>query len=113
MLQTHQDVVAMEMLRQIKEMRGEFLQKYQELLALSNKGKDKYSIYLDALEVIKDIKYPEDYIDLNSLINIYFTDTWFIAEDSNGLWHSAAVGENKQYDVLLNNLGANINRGGR
>lgn len=113
MLQTHQDVVAMEMLRQIKEMRGEFLQKYQELLALSNKGKDKYSIYLDALEVIKDIKYPQDYIDLNSLINIYFTDTWFIAEDSNGLWHSAAVGENKQYDVLLNNLGANINRGGR
>src|SRR5699024_526594 len=57
MLQTHQDVVAMEMLRQIKEMRVEFLQKYKELLALYNKEKDKYSIYLDALEVIKNIKY--------------------------------------------------------
>ncbi len=82
MLKIHQEVAAMELLREIKKIDEQFYQKYQELFRImKDKKRDLYSDFKDLVEIIKDILQEKGLniqIDFYNIKTIYYTEDWFI-----------------------------------
>lgn len=108
-LKNHQDVLAMEMLRHIKELQEKSILLYREIFNLNSEARiDKYKEFCDALDSIKaiyeKIALPMDF-DIYSLNKIHYSDDWFIAADYSGELHYECIeGAGYQFLIVLNDI---------
>ena len=104
-----QPALANELLRQIRDLKNRFSEKYQQLFAVSpNTRIDSYKEYDDALNTIKEIcQETSANIDFGDtpLSEIYYTDNWFIALDSTGkLYYDCINGSEYQFLIVLEDI---------
>ena len=118
LLKNHQEVLAMEMLREIRRIKENFNEKYQELFKIStNHRVDQFKEFNDAYQTIKTIYEEIDSqldFDIYTAKRIYYSDNWFVAVDLNGELHYECIaGAEYQFLTVLNDVKRQLDEGVR
>ena len=118
LLKNHQEVLAMEMLREIRRIKENSNEKYQELFKIStNHRVDQFKEFNDAYQTIKTIYEEIDSqldFDIYTAKRIYYSDNWFVAVDLNGELHYECIaGAEYQFLTVLNDVKRQLDEGVR
>lgn len=115
LLKNHQNVLATELLRELRKVRNRFKDKYQELFKVSLSRVDVYQEFSNAYQAIKSI-YEEtgseiDF-DIYDIKRIYYSDNWFVAISfTDQLYYECISGAEYQFLTVLEDVKKQISEG--
>ena len=115
LLKNHQNVLAMELLREISKIKSIAMGRYQELFNTSLSRVDSYQEFSSAYQAIKSI-YEEtgsevDF-DIYSMKRIYYSDNWFVAVSfTDELYYECISGAEYQFLTVLEDVKKQISEG--
>ena len=116
LLRNHQNVLAMELLREIRKIKNNISLRYQDLFNVSSVNRiDQYQEFSNAYQAIKGI-YEEiglniDF-DIYSIRQIYYSDNWFVAVGfNNELYYECISGAEYQFLTVLEDVKKQLSEG--
>ena len=115
LLKNHQNVLAMELLREMSKIKSIAMGRYQELFNTSLSRVDSYQEFSSAYQAIKSI-YEETGSDVDfdiySMKRIYYSDNWFVAVSfTDELYYECISGAEYQFLTVLEDVKKQISEG--